>query len=335
MSILVGFIIACVVLGIYTAISESNTKAANREFENSMKDIDVSEKYKTINNQVGLIYDKEKQKARILFYSAKKYEDIDSINIGGVCAFFTTLFFTNKNNNNLMCAYLPLNVNAKKEEMKLHISTIEENFSADKFVYNRAETHNWGIAKTGKEPCVIIDNTNKKVMFLSDVDETYNKKIISFKDIISVEIVENGTTIFSKSTTRTIGGALVGNALMGGAGAVVGGLSGNSKQKGKVKNISVKILVRDVNNPTITIVILKEREMDTTSNDYQSLRKFADEIKDVISVIIDVEDKSEKSIARKIVNTDTTEELMKLAGLKEKGLLTDEEFAKMKARLLV
>ena len=46
--------------------------------------------------------------------------------------------------------------------------------------------------------------------------------------------------MFTKSTGRTIGGAIVGGVLMGGAGAVVGGLSGDTKQKKEVKNMDIK-----------------------------------------------------------------------------------------------
>lgn len=51
---------------------------------------------------------------------------------------------------------------------------------------------------------------------------------ISIKDIIGVEILEDETIISKKSTSRTVGGAI-----LGGVGSVVGGLSGSSIQNFK------------------------------------------------------------------------------------------------------
>ena len=50
---------------------------------------------------------------------------------------------------------------------------------------------------------------------------------------MSVELLEDNTTIASRSLGRTVGGAVVGGVLAGGAGSVVGGLSGNQTMKKK------------------------------------------------------------------------------------------------------
>ena len=82
-----------------------------------------------------------------------------------------------------------------------------------------------------------IDKNHRKVAYIKEDKET----IIPFEDIISVEIMEDNTTLASKSTMRTVGGAVVGGALAGGAGAVVGGLSGDTNMKKKVSLVQVKM----------------------------------------------------------------------------------------------
>ena len=72
-----------------------------------------------------------------------------------------------------------------------------------------------------------------------DFHESFN-----YSDIIEVSYEENGSQLYTKSAGRTIGGAIVGGVLMGGAGAVVGGLSGASKQNKEIENMDIKILLR-------------------------------------------------------------------------------------------
>ena len=56
-----------------------------------------------------------------------------------------------------------------------------------------------------------VDKNHRKVAYLEEQQETY----IPFEDIISIEIVEDNTTLASKSTMRTVGGAISGNCSKG------------------------------------------------------------------------------------------------------------------------
>jgi len=190
-----------------------------------------------------------------------------------------------------------------------------------------------------------IDNESEKFCYLS----TFETKIHDFKDIIGVEIIEDGTTIAKKETTRTIGGAIVGGALAGGAGAIIGGLSGNSAHKKNISTLSVKILLRDTSNPTLTIRCFESKTMtsqkkrsietegDTESNIYKRGKHNAETIKDLVSVIIDKIDKSERSqtqVSPRLENNSIADEIMKLNGLREKGVISDSEFVSLKSKIL-
>ena len=104
--------------------------------------------------------------------------------------------------------------------------------------------------KTGLESTISVKKAGN-YMFIMDnyfkvlvIIGKHIHKSLNYSDIIEVSYIENGDQLFTKSTGRTVGGAIVGGVLMGGAGAVVGGLSGDSKQNKVVKNMDIKILLR-------------------------------------------------------------------------------------------
>jgi len=189
----------------------------------------------------------------------------------------------------------------------------------------------------------LVDNENRKVCFIDEC----SKRIIPFEDIISVELVENGTTLSTKSTIRTVGGTLVGGALAGGAGAIVGGLSGNSKQVQKVSDVQIRMRIRDLENPVLVIkcfdaktMTIEGKPIKTTSMDgniYREGRQHAQRILDLVSVIIDDVDRNNVTAtteSKSVSNISIADELTKLADLKEKGILSQDEFDQQKAKLL-
>ena len=188
---------------------------------------------------------------------------------------------------------------------------------------------------------VCDDKANVLIIFQSDGARNNKFLLIEYKDIISVSYIENGGTISSKSTGRTVGGAIVGGVIAGGAGAVVGGLSGNEKQTKAVSEIAVKLLLRSSSNTSFTMTLYKGQPLktkdDTARQKYEQLANNAQKIKDLISVVIDRIDRgyglSQPSIIQQN-NLTVADELTKLAKLKEQGILTEEDFAQQKAKLL-
>ena len=172
-------------------------------------------------------------------------------------------------------------------------------------------------------------------------------EVFNYTDIIEVSYEENGNQLYTKSAGRTVGGAIVGGVLMGGAGAVVGGLSGASKQNKEVKSIDVKILLRSTSRSSCVLHfkdidrVLKTKE-DADRKMYETFTKNANEAKDILSVIIDNAKQIQVSapVAQPLVqqvsspSPSVADELAKLAKLKADGILTDEEFQMQKAKLL-
>ena len=170
-------------------------------------------------------------------------------------------------------------------------------------------------------------------------------EIFNYSDIIQVSYEENGSLLYTKSAGRTIGGALVGG-LMGGAGAVVGGLSGASKQNKEIRNMDIKILLRSTSK-TSCVLHFKDVERVLKTKDeadrklYETYVQNANQAKDVLSVIIDDAKQASAPIAQPITqpvvapaSSSVADELAKLAKLKADGILTDEEFRVQKSKLL-
>ena len=171
-------------------------------------------------------------------------------------------------------------------------------------------------------------------------------EIINYSDIIEVSYEENGSQLYTKSAGRTVGGAIVGGFLMGGAGAVVGGLSGASKQNKEIRNMDIKILLRSTSRTSCVLHfkdvdrVLKTKE-DADRKLYETYVKNANQAKDVLSVIIDNAKQASTPIAQPIAqpvvapaSSSVADELAKLAKLKADGILTEEEFQAQKSKLL-
>lgn len=189
----------------------------------------------------------------------------------------------------------------------------------------------------------IMDDYFKVLVIIST--RLMENKILNYSDIINVTYEEDGNTLFSKSMVRTVGGALVGRALMGGAGAIIGGLSGDTSQNKKVQSMNIKILVRSTTSPSINLPINLIGETFNTKdekskNTYKSRIKEANAIKDLISVIIDNSNLqttqtsvSPSTEASKPVDN-IADELIKLSQLKDAGILSEEEFQQQKKKIL-
>ena len=185
-----------------------------------------------------------------------------------------------------------------------------------------------------------VDDNKRKILCIIANDDTNH--LFDFENVISVEIIEDCNTTYSKSSARTIGGSVIGGIIGGGAGAIIGGLSGNNKGKKKVKEITVKILLRNYPSSTIYLECLRNQqtEWDTDGNVYKNAKKEATKILDKLSVIIDLIDREEKSKQNTLAEIPSSstnsiaDELEKIYSLKEKGIISVEEYDKLKTKLL-
>ena len=149
--------------------------------------------------------------------------------------------------------------------------------------------------KTGNKSSITTKEVGNYMFVMDDFFKVLvligpgSHEIFNYADIIEVSYEENGSQLYTKSAGRTVGGAIVGGVLMGGAGAVVGGLSGASKQNKEVRNMDIKILLRST---TRTSCVLHFKDIDrnlktkdeTDRNLYETYVKRANQAKDILSL---------------------------------------------------
>lgn len=197
---------------------------------------------------------------------------------------------------------------------------------------------------SGPTPALLVDENSEKVCFYSDylVSEPI---FFAFSALVSSEIVEDGTSVTTTRTSRgsQAVGAVVGNLIAGPLGFVVGGLSGKTvgTTSTKVSKVELKILVDDARQPSIVIPFLTS-QLSRSGSVYASKRKDAELWHETISVLIRRADmKRTASQAQPVAppvqaaaTGSVADELKKLADLRAAGVLTDEEFAAQKQRVL-
>ncbi len=158
-----------------------------------------------------------------------------------------------------------------------------------------------------------------------------NSKHVRFKysDIVIAEILIDGdVTVTNKSVS--LGGALAGAFIGGKLGAVVAGSSlGNVTSTKQVSSIDVHILLRnnDVDSFDIPCLDPLKAPVETNVSYYHSALSDAQKIFDMIRIAMD-EIKCETALPAYI------EELKELAELKKQGIITEEEFATLKAKIM-
>ena len=186
-----------------------------------------------------------------------------------------------------------------------------------------------------------FDQNHKKMLYVKDGIKQY----IPYSQILDVEIIEDNNTLFQKSSLRTVGGAIVGGAIAGGAGMIVGGLSGKTKQTKTVSKVQVKIRIKNINNPSLildcydcTTMEADKKPINPSSTFgamlYETGIQIAQDIADTVSVIIDANNTTTETFPTERLSISVADELTKLADLKEKGFLTEEEFNNQKKTLL-
>lgn len=195
------------------------------------------------------------------------------------------------------------------------------------------------IEKEAKEPSgnfyLAIDPKNKRwVLVIPNLPHPY---VYKFKELISYELVDDGETTYSSNT----GKALVGGLLFGAAGAVVGAAS-KKKVKTTCKDMHIDLNINVIKSPMQVLQIINDAEISRDSELYKQKLAFAKNVMAMLAYIKENAEPSEpeethpeqKQLESQQRTGDIYAEIEKLHTLKEKGIITDEEFQKKKRSLL-
>ena len=153
------------------------------------------------------------------------------------------------------------------------------------------------------ENAVAIDEGRQKIAFFSREPGAgmARSKRFNYRDILSSEIVEDGSQVTQTSRASQVGGALLGGLIAGPLGALVGGVSGKTTTSGEVSSLQLRIVVNDSETPTHSIELLASfLPSAVTKKDGAAYRATIDQARewhDRISVLIRRADQEDTSSA--------------------------------------
>lgn len=318
-----------IIMTIIAAVKSSNESARQEQQENFAKTVTYDSSFG--NGDLKLYFDSSNKKATICATTTsgtseknvENYEHYKSVETDNHIVSLDSL--NNKilrvNNNNGSIGLQECCINEELKAMNIEVKPFNPTIKA----YN--------------DYAFITDDVNEFIAIVTPSDI----HVLRYSDIVSISYEENGSDVFNKG----IGGAVVGGLLFGGVGAIVGGNTAKATQNKEVRIMNIKILLKSTSNSTIILKIYEagrdgavlETKKDADRIHYEGLMKEVSGIKDIFSIIIDIVDKNiAMQKAASAVQTQTSasvaDELIKLAKLKDAGVLSEEEFNAQKAKLL-
>jgi hypothetical protein len=149
------------------------------------------------------------------------------------------------------------------------------------------------IDEGSKSICLL--NTSKGQSFHFFDIRSATRRIVSYKDILEVSIFEDGNSLTTTSRTSQVAGAVVGNIMLGGAGLLIGALSGSKKTSSTVSSLEVRLLINDTKSPAWSIAFICS-ETPKNSTTYKKHAGEAENLLGIIKVLIKRADDEDKLV---------------------------------------
>jgi len=184
---------------------------------------------------------------------------------------------------------------------------------------------------------IAVDTNSRKVALVENAKQSVLTRVVSYKDLISVEIITDGNTVTSTKRGSQAAGVLVGGAVLGGLGAVIGGLSGATVSNKKVSKIDLRIVVNDPRHPTHTVNFFSRKDEDREDPLVVKSLEGVSTWQARIAVLIKQADQNSQDnvpLPNQTATLSVADELAKLAVLRDSGVLSAEEFRLQKSKLL-
>ena len=141
----------------------------------------------------------------------------------------------------------------------------------------------------GAESSLYFSDEKEEILVVAQEksEENASFRVLNYKDILEVEVIEDGDSITKTSRMSQAGGMLIGGIVLGGVGAVVGGLSGSTKTINKVSTIDIKILINNKENPLYVFNVMTIKDgVAKKSSVYTNNKNNADKVHAILKVII-------------------------------------------------
>lgn len=186
-----------------------------------------------------------------------------------------------------------------------------------------------------------IDEFKKEICLIKNKFGDLTLETIPYRDLLSSEIFEDGKTTTRTSRSSQFGSALIGGLALGGVGAIIGGLSGRKTSTNQINKIDLRITINKTDTPVhdVNFMNVEGRGSELVYPGAISKARHWQGLLEVIIRRADEEDKikERENAERTIKNSNkasVADELLKLAELKKQGVISDEEFASQKEKLL-
>ena len=168
---------------------------------------------------------------------------------------------------------------------------------------------------------VLIDeNTKRWAVYKSEQNPVYN-----FKDIVRVELDENGNKYVSQNGVLR---AVVGSAIFGGVGAIVGATTATKSHT--INSLNVIVYTSRISDPVITIPLIISPVSDSSA---LYSRNKADAIK-LMGMLNAIAVQNEPAKAENVSAISNADELAKYKKLLDEGAISEEEYKEVKSKIL-
>lgn len=148
--------------------------------------------------------------------------------------------------------------------------------------------------------------------------------VFSYDDIVSYELLQDGQSV----TKGGFGSAVIGGAVFGGVGAIVGSNIGSKKTTQEINEYRIKIVTNNICFPEVYINFLVSGKIKSNSILYKTYANNAQRILSLLSIITNNQKMTTES------TTNVVDEIRKYKNLLDEGIITQEDFDAKKAQLL-
>lgn len=165
--------------------------------------------------------------------------------------------------------------------------------------------------------------------------------IFDFKELVNYELLEDGVSSYSGGLGRAAVGALT----FGAAGAIVGGITGKKTQKTVCNKLQLKISTKNNDRPIIFLSLIASSAK-TNSFSYKNAMLQAQQILSYLDIINSINSSelieqvpqiNEVPVIKELSESSyksLSDEVLKLKDLLDQGIITEDEFKAMKAKLV-
>lgn|GEM_PF-2332711 len=185
---------------------------------------------------------------------------------------------------------------------------------------------------------IALDEGNERLCLLlvSGTPAKIALRILRYDEVVSVELFEDGTSVSRTERAAQAGGLLVGGLLLGGVGALVGGLSAPTATTRKVRLIELRMVLDDTAAPLHDVRFLRGETARGSAEHNAAMTEGRKWLAILDVAIRRVEAHSHSTLAGETAESASSavNELQKLADLYSARMITTEEFEHLKHRLL-